>query len=74
MTCEGPATAIQMLTQVFLKRTLPWKMNTAPLTHPGAYLDNQITNSRQDPGARPEIPFKHSTISTGLTHCPSNPG
>ena len=59
MTCEGPATAIQMLTQACLKRTFPWKMNTAPLIHPGAFLYNQRTNSHQDPAARPEIPFNH---------------
>lgn len=59
MTCEGPDTALQMLTQACLKRNLPWKMNTAPPTHPEAFLDNQRANPRRDPRARSEIPFNH---------------
>lgn len=61
MICEGPATALQKITQAAQKRRLPWKINTAPPTRPGAFLDNQRTNpcERQYPVARPEIPFHH---------------
>lgn len=50
MTCEGPATAIQMLTQACLKRTLPWKMNSAPPTHPGAIF--RQSKNQPSPGPR----------------------
>ena len=41
MSCVGPTTALETLTQACKKGSLPWKMNTAPLTRPTPFLDTR---------------------------------
>ena len=66
MSCEGPTTALEMLTQACEKRNLPWRINSAPPTRPTPFFDNQTHKLHRELAARPEGPPKPFTPQ----HCP----
>ena len=61
MSCEGPTTALEMLTQACEKRNLPWRINSAPPTRPTPFFDNQTHKPHRELAARPEGPPKPFT-------------
>ena len=61
MSCEGPTTALEMLTQTCEKRNLPWRINSAPPTRPTPFFDNQTQKPHRELAARPEGPPKPFT-------------
>ena len=55
MSCEGPTTALEMLTQACEKRNLPWRINSAPPTRPTPFFKNQTHKPHRELAARPEV-------------------
>ena len=72
MSCVGPTTALETLTQACNKGSLPWKMNTAPPTRPTPFLDARRDMPHQGI-ARPEGPLKLLTTLSYPPHLSTHP-